>query len=134
MFVLDCSVAVSWCFEDEYSKHAEEILTLLSSMKAIVPSIWPLEVSNVLCMSERHKRINNEKCNKFLDILSSLPIELDMGHTSMFNKRIISITNNQQISAHDASYIELALRYNIPLASFDKKLCVVAKSEGIKLL
>ncbi|HSX20498.1 MAG TPA: type II toxin-antitoxin system VapC family toxin [Gammaproteobacteria bacterium] len=134
IFVLDCSVAAAWCFEDEFTSHAQDIFNLLNTMKAVVPNIWPLEISNVLCMAERHGRISADKCNSFLDIISSLAIELDMGHTSIFNNKIINLTRHHMITAYDAAYLELALRYNVPLASFDKKLCAVAKKEGIKVL
>lgn len=45
MFVLDCSVAISWLMPDE--KNSSNTLERLSKERAIVPSLWFLEVENV---------------------------------------------------------------------------------------
>ncbi len=56
-FVLDCSVAISWCFADETNAEAEAILAGLATDRAVVPSIWFLEIANVLLVAERRQRI-----------------------------------------------------------------------------
>ena len=45
--VIDCSVVMAWCFEDEADKYSDSILDMLASAEALVPSIWALEVANV---------------------------------------------------------------------------------------
>src|SRR5436309_9875950 len=56
--VLDASVAVAWCFEDESSDFTEGVLDLLASgTEALAPAVWPLELVNALLMAERRKRI-----------------------------------------------------------------------------
>ena len=41
-FVLDASVTAAWCFEDEGTKLAENVLESLSKgSEALVPSLWP---------------------------------------------------------------------------------------------
>jgi hypothetical protein len=52
--VLDASVTLSWCFEDETSEYAEALLTTLPDEQAIAPDIWPLEVANALLVAECH--------------------------------------------------------------------------------
>lgn len=47
-FVVDNSVVMSWCFENEGNSYAEAVLEGLESAEVIVPAIWPLEVGNVL--------------------------------------------------------------------------------------
>src|SRR5438876_831107 len=76
-FVLDCSMTMSWCFEDESNDTSDAILDALSYSTAIVPTIWPLEVANVLLLSKKHKRISEIQSASFIDILSSLPIIID---------------------------------------------------------
>ena len=45
-FVLDASVAVAWCFDDESTPFTEGILDLLSAgADGVAPGIWPLEVA-----------------------------------------------------------------------------------------
>ena len=50
-FVLDASVALSWCFADESSDTTIGLLKQLDKDMAFVPSIWPLEFGNVLLMA-----------------------------------------------------------------------------------
>ena len=56
-FVIDNSVVMSWCFQDEANEYAETILDSLCDCEAIVPAVWPLEVGNVLVMAERRNRL-----------------------------------------------------------------------------
>ena len=52
-FVLDCSVTMAWCFDDEANEYADDCLKRLKKESAIVPAIWSLEVINVLHVAER---------------------------------------------------------------------------------
>ncbi len=70
-FVLDCSVTMAWCFEDEGNDFTESVLNRLSESKAIVPTIWSLEVANVLLVAKRKKRILEFQCSRFIDALSA---------------------------------------------------------------
>ena len=56
-FVVDNSVVMSWCFKDETNNYADTVLDRLTEEAAVVPSIWPLEVVNVLLVAERQKRL-----------------------------------------------------------------------------
>lgn len=125
---------MSWCFDDEKIEHSKNILELFKQMRSVVPSIWPLEVSNVLRVAERQERITTIDSDMFLDLVNSLPIDIDAGLNTLFCRQILKITRKHAISSYDAAYLELALRYDIPLASFDRNLCLVAKKEGIKIL
>ncbi len=132
-FVLDCSVTMAWCFSDEQNEVAERLLINLKKTKALVPSIWALEVNNVLRVAERKKRITIIQSNTFIHLLNTLPIEVDKGineHPSLY---LMDITRQFDLSAYDAAYLELALRHSIPLASFDQLLCKAAKQAGLSL-
>jgi predicted nucleic acid-binding protein len=64
-FVVDNSVVMAWCFEDEASRYADAVLGSLEMLTAIVPSIWPLEVGNVLLIAERNKRLGRADSMRF---------------------------------------------------------------------
>ena len=68
MFILDCSVTMTWCFEDEQSdnSYAAQILTLMETESALVPRPWHLEVLNILFVAERKRRIVAQDSDNFL--------------------------------------------------------------------
>ncbi len=68
-FVLDASVVVAWCFEDETTPYTEYVLGLLSGDTACVPAIWPLEVANALLVAERRARLELADTTRFLELL-----------------------------------------------------------------
>lgn len=129
--MLDCSVTMSWCFEDENTEKSKQILLFLKNKKAIVPCIWSLEVINVLKIAENKNRISNLMSNTFINLLNALPIEIDPNFNFLLNKSVLELIHKYPLSAYDASYLEIATRYNVPLISFDKVLCEAAKKEGV---
>ncbi len=134
-FVLDCSVAAGWFFEDEFNAYTRSVrgLILEKGTTAVVPAIWPAEVANVLFQAERRKRILPEKVNQALQILSQLPIETD--HLPMTNMgHVLHLCRQYTLTSYDALYLELALRRNIALATQDKKLESSAEAAGVKLV
>ncbi|HEV2233964.1 MAG TPA: type II toxin-antitoxin system VapC family toxin, partial [Terriglobia bacterium] len=64
--MMDCSVTMGWCFEDEKDDSSEAMLDLLVTWGAAVPSIWSFEVANTLLVGERRKRITKLDSSNFL--------------------------------------------------------------------
>ena len=75
-FVLDSSVALSWCFEDEVTEATLRIRERLSTERAVVPSLWLLEVAHVLLLGARRGRLTAEAAAEFADLLVGLPIDV----------------------------------------------------------
>jgi hypothetical protein len=51
--VVDCSVAVAWCIEDEASLDTDALLERVRDEGGLVPSLLHLELGNVLLQAER---------------------------------------------------------------------------------
>lgn len=130
-FVLDCSITMSWCFEDEADRRAMDVLDRLSSEPAIVPAIWKLEVANVLVVAHRRKRIKRAEAERFLALLDDLPITIDVEGTAGDTFRLAVELG---ISSYDAAYIELAVRRGLPFSTKDAKLATAARSIGVALI
>lgn len=126
-FVLDCSVTMAWLFEDVTSVMTDAILEKLEKSTAIVPAIWPLEVANVLVHAVRHKRITNIQAVNFIDALAKLPIHVDEFTTSRALHSIYTLASEEKLTIYDASYLDLAIREQIPIATQDKDLLKAAK-------
>ncbi|MBA3813185.1 MAG: type II toxin-antitoxin system VapC family toxin [Alphaproteobacteria bacterium] len=133
-FVLDCSLTMSWCFEDEKSPEGDSVLDGLiqEEREGIVPSLWRLEVVNVLNVAERRGRISTARSLLFLDFLVELPIIVD--ETPQDFKDILLLSKTYNLSAYDAAYLDLAARSQIPLATLDKKLKVAANDASVPLV
>lgn len=129
MVVLDCSVAISWFMPDE-NKIAEEVLGKVANYGAIVPSIWQLEVANVLLSAYKKNRITMEQSFDILNELKNLQISVEAIISQSVYIEIMKLAQRFDLTSYDAAYLELACRYAIPLATFDKKLieaCEAAK-------
>src|SRR6516165_5701328 len=51
--VLDASIALAWCFDDETSSATEALLDEIKVGGAVVPTLWHVELGNVLLAAER---------------------------------------------------------------------------------
>jgi len=133
VFVLDCSVALAWCLEDESNEYADNLLDLLIDQQAIVPSLWHLEVMNVLLMAQRRGRVEQGKIPLILQTLSNLPISTDKREIDINDENFINFANQYQLTSYDATYLYLAKREKIPVATLDKKMQQVAIELGLFL-
>lgn len=129
-FVLDCSVAMSWFFEDESDPYSEGVLNSLKINEAIVPILWHLEVSNVFLVAEKRKRITESKIIHNMNLIDSLPIKVQISSPM---REIYILARQFGLSSYDATYLDLAMRLGLPLATRDNQLKSSAKSSGIPL-
>ncbi|MEN9471483.1 MAG: PIN domain-containing protein [Candidatus Aquirickettsiella gammari] len=133
-FVLDASIALSWCFTDEASAHTWNLLERLEEETAFVPSLWPLEVGNILILAERRKRISYAHVILSLELMGRLPIQVDEETAYRAFHETSQLAHREALTSYDASYLELALRLGVPLATKDKALAKVAKKLGVSLI
>lgn len=131
-FVLDCSLTMAWLFEDESTQATDAVLHRLKDSVAGVPTVWPLEVANVLLIAQRHKRISPSKASSFIDALAALPIIIDETTSARALHSIYTLADSTRLTIYDAAYLDLALREKIPLLSLDQTLIKAAKKMGIK--
>jgi predicted nucleic acid-binding protein len=131
--VVDGSVAVAWCFPDEKGEYPQSVLDSLATAAAVVPSLWSLEVANALLMGERRKRSTPEETAKSVQFLQSLPVTVDDATAPQAFGHTLHLARAQNLSTYDASYLELAMRRALPLATLDEKLKAAAVALGVPL-
>jgi predicted nucleic acid-binding protein len=129
--VIDCSVAMAWCFEDENGDLAEAVLECLSNTEAWVPSLWPVEVADVLLLAERRERLTSADSTRFVQLLSSLPIQVDDSAHERALGPVLSTGRELGLSAYDATYLELAMRLGAQLATADERLREACRRSGV---
>jgi len=133
-FVVDNSVVMSWCFKDETNSYADIVLNMLTKVSAVVPSIWPLEVVNVLLSAERQKRLSKSDSMRFLTLLSQLPIFVEYERPEKMMKELLALARTSKLSSYDASYLDLAMRKGLPIATLDNKLIEAAARNDVPIL
>lgn len=133
-FVIDNSVVMAWCFDDEANAYSDGIQEMLIEHKALVPAVWPLEVTNVLLVAERNKRISKAKSGHFIALLSQLPIEVESVEAKWVFHETLALARQYSLSSYGASYLELSIRKGLPIATQDKAILRAAKNIQIEIL
>ena len=131
-FVLDASVSLAWCFEDERAGYAMRVLEELSAGEAIVSALWPIEVTNGLASALQKKRIDLAGAAEARSTLVALPIVVDPVDRRRAFEDIPRLARAHGLTTYDASYLELAVRLGIPLATLDRTLARAAADEGVQ--
>ena len=129
--VVDVSIAAAWCFRDEQADAAERAFEDLPRSGGVVPGIFRYEIRTVLIVNERRGRIDQAGNARFLMRLLSLRLLRDDAHDE---DTIMALAREHRLSAHDAAYLETALRRGDSLATLDKELANAAAAEGVARL
>ena len=130
--VLDVSVAVAWCLQDEESEAADRALDRLARDEAVVPALWWFELRNALVVNERRGRLEETDSVAFLREMDRLPIRFEERPGS--SDLVLALARRHGLTVYDASYLEAGLRHGVPVATLDRKLAAAAAAEGIGAL
>jgi predicted nucleic acid-binding protein len=133
-FVVDNSVALAWCFEDEHTAPVMALLDRVAERGAFAPSLWPLEALNGLLTAERKKRLDARRRHRLAGFLRALPITVDQETADQAWTATIRLAERYRLSVYDAAYLELAQRRKLPLATLDHELIKAAKGAGVTLV
>lgn len=132
--MIDASATVPWCFADEATPETETLLDRLrSGDRAIVPAHWPTEVMNALIMGVRRQRLTFSQALEFTEAVAALPIQIASPSAVGHWAPLLGLASRTQLTVYDAAYLQLAIQYGVPLATFDKKLQQAARTVGILL-
>jgi len=133
-FVVDCSIAMAWLFQDEATPKTAGLLKRLATETALVPAWWFIEITNVLALAERKGRITPAQSDAFIADLGKLGIERDDEPPDRAFTHILALCRTHRLTSYDAIYLDLAVRRSLPLATFDQDLRKTAKGLGVGLL
>jgi predicted nucleic acid-binding protein len=134
-FVLDNSVTMRWFFGDgkpQELAYAGRVLDALKKDSALVPVTWGLEVANVIAKAEAKTLVTEARSGAFLEMLEGIDIEVDNSTFAHALSDTLQLARRYKLSAYDASYLELALRKGVPLATLDVDLLTATKKVGVK--
>jgi len=135
-FVLDNSVVMRWLFADgresdlAYADHVLDVLVDPDAV-AVAPSVWPLEVANVIARAEAKALISEARSAEFLRLLDGLAVRIDRDTASNALGGTLHLARRYALSAYEASYLELALRQGLPMATLDQALHSAGQKAGV---
>ena len=131
--VLDASMALAWLFvrtNTKEAKCAERALLAGADAEMLVPTLWHTEIMNALLVGERHKAVTEAQVIDYLNRLYALPIITDDTTPASRRDLVMGLAREHQLTAYDATYLDLALRTNSVLATFDIKLSAAMHRAG----
>jgi predicted nucleic acid-binding protein len=133
-FVLDASVAVAWLHPQETTRAVLQLFDDLLDNEAWVPSLWHLEVANIFEKNTRLGAYPVETRDRYLRNLAALSIRTDDQTVERAWHQTLDLAHAHRLTLYDASYLELALRRSLPLATLDNALRSAASAESVPLL
>lgn len=134
-FVADASTAIAWVASTQATEASDALLRDIAAGRAwVVPSLWLLEVANALLILKRRKRIDGRELDRGRQILKRLRPEVDSEWPPLALEKLSNLAEELSLSVYDATYLELAFRRQLPLASRDAVLNRAAKAFGVKTL
>ena len=134
-FVIDASATLPWCLKDEETAWTVDLLRRLTTGdQIVVPAHWPIEVSNALLMATRRKRIPEGRAVLFLDELAMLPINVEPALTFSQARAAYTLCEQHNLTFYDGTYLELARRLSLPIATLDEAILKAAPSEDVPVV
>lgn len=131
-YVVDSSMALAWVMPDEASA-GRGSLGLLRGDQGFVPAIWPLETANGVMVAHKRGRLDDAELADALTTLSSLPVVIDEVGGPLAWTRLFELAKATGLTVYDASYVELAMRLNLPLMTLDKAMSAAAVRLSVKV-
>lgn len=123
--VVDASTTIRWFFRDQRDALSVAALRYIRSHGAVVPCIWSTEVCHVLVKYERRGRVQREQSAVIIARLRRLPVHVEPGGNEPSFPQF-SLARKYQLSAYDATYLELACRLGLHLMTHDERLADAA--------
>lgn len=131
-YVGDASVLLSFVLADERGDRADTLLSKLADDPVCLPVIWRAEVLNGLLQARRRGRVDSRGVGDGIVFFERLNVQVDSADPDMMAIR--KLAEAHRLTAYDATYLELAVRGRLALATNDAGLAKAARSHGVKIL
>ena len=128
--VVDASVALKWAFDDEDSVHAAVALrddAVSGAFEMLAPSLWLYEVGNAIVTGVRRSRLTERMGLNLLENLIRVGVRL----VDPEPPDSVRLALRYQLSGYDASYVALALTFDVVLWSGDRAMCAAVDDANL---
>ena len=134
MFVIDASRTLSICFDDEHDEAVLRVVDRLAVEDAVAPAVWAFEVANGLRSGLRRGRITPSDVPRLRRLIGRLPVDVERADVTEATGAVLDLAISLDLTPYDASYLELAQRRGIPLATGDQRLRDACLRAGVELV
>ena len=133
--VVDASVAIAWVHPGQATPATDALLAAVGQgTQIVVPSLWPVEMANVLLVLERRRKLRADERTLALAALRNLACSVDHEMSALALTDLSQLATELSLSVYDAAYLELAVRLNVPLACKDGPLREAARKRRVTML
>jgi len=133
MFVVDASIALTWCIDDEATVATDAILHRLLLEGGIAPAHWPLEMANALRLAAHRGLLDERDVERARSIVLGLPVVVLPVETSTA-LGLVAIAETFDLSVYDAAYLDLAWVRGLGLATLDSSLARASTDRGVTVI
>lgn len=134
-WVIDSSVGFAWVHPQQATSETDRLLDEVGQgATVVVPVLWFIEMANGLLVLQRRKKLTPAERKSALRMLSELNLVVDDEAAQTAFKKTSELAEKHGLTVYDATYLEVALRRKLSLASRDEALREAAKRNGIKVL
>lgn len=130
--VSDGSAVIACLAPDEITDSSLEATLRANSL--VAPPIWPDEVTNAILIMVRRGRISADQADLALAAFVALSAEIEAPDRRRVGEAIYPLAKRYGLTIYDASYLELAQRRKLPLATLDDELRAAAKKAKVTTL
>lgn len=130
-FVVDNSITIAWSMSSQANRYSRLMLARARREELHAPHVWPLEFLNALRMLERRGLLLAHQVDGIVARIAKMQIRVETALAD--NRALIELSRRLDRSIYDASYLELAQRRGLPLATKDKPMRDAAIAAGVTL-
>ncbi|MGH7738385.1 MAG: type II toxin-antitoxin system VapC family toxin [Candidatus Tyrphobacter sp.] len=124
MIVIDASVALAWTLQEPENAEAFAALEYIADRGAYVPGNFHADVIHGLLQAQKHKRLTDADVAEAISNITALSLVVEPPDPHV----VAATARTHGLTGYDASYLALALRIHLPLATVDAHLAAAAKS------
>lgn len=118
--IVDNSVVVAWLYPGQATQYTERLLERSGSSTLHASFIWPAEFANAASVMVKRGILTDELGAEMIRMVDAFDLVVDRTPADL--RQIYQISRRYGLSAYDASYLELAIRLKLPLATRDAAL------------
>jgi predicted nucleic acid-binding protein len=129
--VVDASMAVAWCLQEEAHAGTQAVLDRVIADGGHAPAIWPTELANALLIAERRGRLRPGELERLSVLFDGMDITVDSADRHVVLTAVLPLARAHELTVYDACYLELAMRLSTGIATLDRRLTAAALKSGV---